>query len=321
MRHAAAALFVLVLAAGCSLISIDLTPRIKPLEERTVEGRGPTKIVLTDISGFLSEEGSSPTVIIGAPPPRVPLLVRFREELKKAEKDPNVKALVVRINSAGGTVTASDIMFKELDMFKQAAKIPVVAVMMDVAASGGYYVALAADTIIAHPTTVTGSIGVIMVTLNAEGLMQKLGLAAAAIKSGERKDMGSPFRALTEDERKIYQGVIDGLHGQFVSRLVDARRLPLDTARTIADGRVYTAQQALELKLVDRVGYMDDALRLARQAIGVDEARVVVYHRPSEYRATYYARAGASSDALDATLSPLASLVGSGPRFLYLWWP
>jgi protease-4 len=321
MRQAPSALLVLLLTAGCSLISIDLTPRIKPLEERTVEGSGSTKILLTDISGFLSEEGSAPTVIIGAPPPRVPLLVRFREELKKAEKDSNVKALVVRINSAGGTVTASDIMFKELEMFKRAAKIPVVAVMMDVAASGGYYVALAADTIIAHPTTVTGSIGVIMVTLNAEGLMQKLGLAAATIKSGDRKDMGSPFRALTEDERKIYQGVIDGLHGQFVARLVDARRLPLDTARTVADGRVYTAQQALDLKLVDRVGYMDDALRLARQAIGVTEARVVVYHRPSEYRATYYARSEASADGLDATLAPLASLVGSGPRFLYFWWP
>jgi protease-4 len=321
MRYAPSALVVLLLAAGCSLISIDLTPRIKPLEERTVEGSGPTKILLTDVSGFLSEEGSSPTVIIGAPPPRVPLLVRFREELKKAEKDENIKAVVVRINSAGGTVTASDIMFKELDMFKRAAKIPVIAVMMDVAASGGYYVALAADTIIAHPTTVTGSIGVIMITLNAEGLLQKLGLAPATIKSGERKDMGSPFRALTDDERKIYQGVIDGLHGQFVARLVAARRLPLDTARGIADGRVYTAQQALDLKLVDRVGYMDDALRLARQTIGVAEARVIVYHRPSEYRATYYARSGASADGLDTTLAPLASLVGGGPRFLYFWWP
>ncbi|PYN41959.1 MAG: signal peptide peptidase SppA, partial [Candidatus Rokuibacteriota bacterium] len=109
-----ATLLALLLTAGCSLISIDLTPRIKPLEERTVEGTGKTKILLTDISGFLSEEGETQTVIIGAPPPRVPLLVRFREALKKAEEDPNVKALVVRINSAGGTVTAADIMFKEL---------------------------------------------------------------------------------------------------------------------------------------------------------------------------------------------------------------
>ena len=315
------ALAALMLAAGCSLISIDLTPRIKPLEERTVEGSGKTKILLTDISGFLSEEGPSPTLVIGAPPPRVPLLVRLREELKKAGDDQNVKALVIRINSPGGTVTASDIMFKELDTFKRAARIPVIAVMMDVAASGGYYVALAADTIVAHPTSVTGSIGVIMVTLNAEGLMQKLGLAAAAIKSGERKDMGSPFRALTDDERKILQSVIDGLHSQFLARLVEARKLPLETARTLSDGRVYTAQQALELKLIDRIGYMDDVLQVARQAIGVDEARVIVYHRPSEYRATYYARSEPSSGSLDLTAAQLGSIVGAGPRFLYLWWP
>jgi hypothetical protein len=117
---------------------------------------------------------------------------------------------------------------------------------MDVAASGGYYVALAADTIVAHPTTVTGSIGVIMLSLNAEGLMQKLGLATDAFKSGERKDMGSPFRTLTDEERKIFQSLIDGMYGQFLSRVVESRKLPLDVARRLADGRVYTAQQALD---------------------------------------------------------------------------
>ena len=301
MRSRATFFLLVLLSAGCSLVSIDLTPRIKPLEERTVEGSGRAKILLTDISGFISEEGSSPTLVIGAPPPRVPLLVRLREELKKAEDDPNVKALIVRINSTGGTVTASDIMFKELDLFKQKARIPVIAVMMDVAASGGYYVALAADTIVAHPTTVTGSIGVIMLSLNAEGLLQKLGVTTAAFKSGERKDMGSPFRALTDEERKIFQSVIDGLYGQFLARLVESRKLPLDVARTIADGRVYTAQQALELKLIDQIGYMDDVLKLARRTIGVDEARVVVYHRPAEYRATYYARSESSAGGLDVT--------------------
>jgi protease IV len=320
MRRCAAFL-ALVLLAGCSGVTIDLTPRIRPLEERTVEGSGKAKILLTDISGFLSEEGQTSVVVIGTAPQRVPLLVRLREELKKAQDDPNVKALVIRINSSGGTVTASDIMFRELDMFKRKAKIPVVAVMMDVAASGGYYVALAADTIVAHPTSVTGSIGVIMLSLNAEGLMQKLGLSTAAFKSGERKDMGSPFRALTDEERKIFQSVIDGMHGQFVARVVEARKLPLDVARTVADGRVYTAQQALELKLIDRVGYMDDVMQLTRRAIGVDEARVVVYHRPSEYRATYYARNEVSSGGLDSTLAQLTSALGAGPRFLYLWWP
>jgi protease-4 len=133
--------------------------------------------------------------------------------------------------------------------------------------------------------------------------------------------MGSPFRALTDDERKIFQSVIDGLYGQFLARLVESRKLPLDTARTIADGRIYTAPQALELKLIDQIGYMDDVLKLARQKIGVDEARVVVYHRPADYRATYYARAESSSGGLDVTATQLASLLGGGPRFLYLWWP
>jgi protease IV len=321
MRTSVLALVVVLLATGCSFISIDLTPKIKPLEERTVEGRGKAKILLTDVSGFLSEEGQTQTLVIGAPPPRVPLLVRFREELKKAADDSDVKALIVRINSPGGTVTASDIMFKELQLFKRTAKVPVVAVMMDVAASGGYYVALAADTIIAHPTTVTGSIGVIMLTVNAEGLMQKLGISAAAIKSGERKDMGSPFRALTGEERQIFQSVIDGLQGQFLAKVVESRKIPTDTAKQLADGRVYTAQQALDAKLVDRIGYMDDVLDFTRKAIGVDEAKVVVYHRPSEYRATYYARAESSAGSLDVSVSRIVSMLGAGPGFFYLWWP
>ena len=321
MRTPLTVVVPLLLAAGCSLISVDLTPRIKPLEERTVEGHGRTKILLTDISGFLSEEGQSQTLVIGAPTPRVGLLVRFREELKKAAEDSDVKALIVRINSPGGTVTASDIMFKELQMFKRTTKVPVVAVMMDVAASGGYYVALGADTIVAHPTTVTGSIGVIMVTVNAEGLMQKLGIAAGAVKSGALKDMGSPFRGLTGEERQVFQSVIDGLQDQFLARLVESRKLPMDIAKQLADGRVFTAQQALDLKLVDRIGYMDDALELTRKAIGVDQAKVVVYHRPSEYRATYYARSEAPAGSLDLTISRLASVVGSGPGFFYLWWP
>ena len=260
-------------------------------------------------------------MVVGGTTPRVPLLVRFREELKKASEDSGIRALVIRINSPGGTVTASDILFNELDTFRRTARVPVIAVMMDVAASGGYYVALAADTIIAHPTSVTGSIGVILVTMNAEGLMQKLGLAASAIKSGERKDMGSPFRALSDDERKIFQSVIDGLHGQFVAKVVETRKIPIETARAIADGRIYTAQQALELKLVDRIGYMGDALAMARRAIGADEARVVVYQRPREHRATYYARAEAPASSLDATLTQFSTALGAGPRFLYLWWP
>ena len=311
------------LTAGCSVLSIDLSPRIRPLQEETVEGSGDDKILLMDVSGFLSDESTSSLLNITAPPARVPLLVRVREELKKAQDDPKVKALVLRINTPGGTVTASDVIFRELQLFKQAKKVPIVAVMMDVAASGGYYVALAADTIVAHPTTVTGSIGVIMLSFNAEGLMQKLGVAATAIKSAERKDMGSPFRALTSEERAIFQSVIDELYRQFVAKVVERRKLPEATARELGDGRVYTAEQALGHRLVDRIGYMPDAIDIARQAAHVDKARVIVYHRPRQYRATYYAEAQQTEGgfATGSAMSALGAMVGPGPKFLYLWLP
>ena len=319
MRSLVAVLAALLLA-GCSVVSIDLTPRVRPLEEETVEGRGDDKVLIMDLSGFLSDEAPSGVLTIGNPPARVPMLVRVREELKKAQKDTKVKALVVRINSPGGTVTASDIIFRELEAFRKATGVPIIASMMDVAASGGYYIALAADTIVAHPTTVTGSIGVIMISLNAEGLMQKVGLAANTIKSGERKDMGSPFRALTPEERAIFQSVIDDLQRQFVAKVVERRKIPPTTAATLADGRIYTAEQALAHRLVDRIGYVPDAIDIARQAANLTQARVVVYKRPREYRATYYARSESEIGAL-ATLGQLAGMAGAGPKFLYLWSP
>jgi protease-4 len=317
----AAALALVLVLAGCSVLSVDLTPRIRPLEEETVEGRGTAKILITDLSGFLSDEPVSTGLSIGTPPPRVPLLVRLREELMKAGDDPHVKALVLRVNTPGGTVTASDIMFREIDTFKRTAKVPVVAVMMDVAASGGYYVSLAADTIVAHPTTVTGSIGVIMLSFNAEGLMQKLGLGANTVKSGEHKDMGSPFRTVTSEERAMFQSVIDELQRQFVAKVADRRGIPLEAARALADGRIYTAQQALDHKLIDRIAYLPDALDMVRRTIGVEDAKIIVYKRPREYRATYYARSSSEASGVDTVVGHFAALAGAGPKFLYLWSP
>lgn len=314
-------LAILLALAGCSLISVDLTPRIRPLEETTVEGEGRDKILLLEVSGFISDEAGSSGLGIGAAPPRVPLLVRVREELDKASRDPRVKALLLRINSPGGTVTGSDIIYREIQLFKEKTKVPVVAVMMDVAASGGYYIALAADTVVAHPTTVTGSIGVIMVSANAEGLLQKVGVAASTIKSGEHKDMGSPFRKLAPEERAIFQSVIDDLQRQFVAKVAERRKLAPATVAKLADGRIYTAEQALAHHLVDRIGYLPDAVEAARRAAGLEEARIVVYRRPHQYRATYYAHAEAAVSGLEAALGQLAILAGAGPKFLYLWAP
>ena len=320
MRTLTVLVFAAMLLHGCSVLSIDLQPRIRPLEEETVEGKGKAKILLMDVSGVLSDESGRP--ILGTPAPRVPIVARVREELQKAEEDDNVKALIVRINSPGGTITASDLIYREIDTFKTRRKIPVIAVTMDVAASGGYYAALAADRIIALPTTVTGSIGVIMLTVNAQGLMEKIGVAPVAIKSGEMKDAGSPFRPLTAQERAVFQSVIDEMYGRFVALIVRSRRIPEDRVRTFADGRIYTAEQARALGLVDEIAYMDDVVAAARKAAGVDDARVVMYRRPKEYRSNFYSVAPAPVPGLETSLQQLTALVsGSGPSFLYLWWP
>jgi protease-4 len=308
-----------VLLTGCSGISIDFQPRIRPLDEETVEGSGQDKILMLELSGLIAEE--TPSLSLTTPPPHVPLLARVREELRRAEKDDKVKALIVRINSPGGTITASDIVYREIHAFKARRKIPVVAAIMDVGASGGYYAALAADAILVHPTTITGSIGVIMLTLNAEGLMEKIGLAPLAIKSGDKKDAGSPLRRLTEEERQLFQSVIDQMHGRFVRLIVESRKMPEARVRGFADGRIYTADQALALGLVDRIGYLDDAVDMAKQAAGLKEAKVVMYHRPKEYRANFYSTIPAPPTA-EAALGQLATMLGGvGPRFFYLWWP
>jgi protease IV len=318
-RFALLALAGLIALSGCSLVTIDFQPKIRPLEEQTVEGKGTSKVLLLDLSGVLSED--VPGFSIGTPPPRVPLLARVREELERAEKDEHVKALIVRINSPGGTITASDILYHELLAFKARKNVPVIAVIMDVGASGGYYAALAADTIVVNPTTITGSIGVVMITVNAQGLLEKIGVAPLAIKSGPMKDAGSPFRSLTEPERAVFQGVIDEMYGRFVGLIVKARKIPEDRVRGFADGRIYTADQALRMGLVDRIGYLEDVVALAKERAGLTEAKVVMYHRPKEYRANIYSLTPPPSSAESTLAQFAAGLGGGGPRFLYLWWP
>jgi len=167
-------LLALVVLAGCSVVSVDLTPPVRPLKESTLEGKGRDKVLLLELAGVLAEE----PIFTLESRPAVALLARVREELEKAAEDDQVKALVLRINSPGGTVTASDILYHEIKRFKDRRKVPVVASILDVGASGGYYVALAADRIVAHPTTVTGSIGVLMLTVNSSGLLEKIGVSA-----------------------------------------------------------------------------------------------------------------------------------------------
>ena len=309
---------LLLLLSGC-FFNVQLLPKVEPLQEKEISGTGADKIVLMDLSGMISEEEKGSSLV-----PEPNLVAQIKEELKKAAHDPAVKAVVLRINSPGGTVTASDILHHEVENFKKQTGKKVIVSIMDLGASGGYYVAVAGDKIVAHPTTVTGSIGVIMLTVNVQGLLEKIGVTGTAIKSGDKKDMGSPLRPMTEEERQLFQGIINQMYDRFVSVVAAGRKnMTVDQVRKAADGRVYTAQQALDLGLVDGIGYLDDAIQLAKAEAGLSKARVVIYLRPGSYKDNIYSQipAGASQTVNLVNLD-LRSFVQSGtPRFMYLWSP
>ncbi len=307
---------------GCAFVFADLNPfasRPQELEERVVEGEGKAKVLVVDVSRMISDEEREGTLGFGK---RESVVARVTEELQQAAEDDRIRAVVLRINSPGGTVTASDILHHKVRDFAAKRQVPVVAHLMDLGTSGAYYVALAADEIVAQPTTVTGSIGVVMFGLNLEGLLGKIGVRNQTLKAGTHKDIGSPLREMSTEEKQILQGVLDGMRDRFVQLVRERRpRANADTFAAVTDGRVISAAQALQAGLIDRIGYLDDALVIARQRAGVDSARVVLYRRSSEFSENIYSSAGTSPAQVNLINVDLGSLAGRGPAFMYLWQP
>lgn len=296
--------------SGCAFMKISLEPDIQPLREQFISGEGRDKVLLLDITGIITSGRSSSGLGSRKEMGMIPLV---REQLDLARRDKNIKAVVLRINSPGGGVTASDTLFNELAKFKKETGVRVAAHIMDTGTSGAYYVALAADRIFAQPTSVTGSIGVVMWRVDATGLLQKIGVQADEIASGDRKGMGSPFRHLSPDEKKIFQDMIEGMHARFVNTVSRERRLSLDKIKQVADGRVFTSQDAKDHGLIDSIGYIDDAVETVKKEAGLAEAKVVTYLRPGEYRPNIYSMSLISID-LGETTEP-------GVKFMYIWWP
>ena len=195
-------------------------------------------------------------------------------QIQQAKDDRDAKAIVLRVNSPGGGVVASDEIYHAL----QGAGKPVVVSMGELAASGGYYISMAADWVIANPNTLTGSIGVISQFANAEGLLDEVGIQFIIIKSGPAKDTGSPFREMTEAERERWQALVDEVYGNFVQVVVEGRQMNESEVRAVADGSIYTGQQALGLGLVDALGYEEDAIAKAAELGGISgEPRIIRY--------------------------------------------
>jgi len=312
------------LAGGCGQPSgwvIKPVPLDETLRE-TVLAADPglfvtDKIVVVDVDGMLFNQRPEASMFGWRENP----VALFVEKLDKVEGDRNVKAVVLRINSPGGSVTASDIMYARLMALRKRRDIPVVAILEDVGASGAYYLACGADTILAHPTSVTGSIGVLVQTVSFSGTMKLLGIEAKAVTSGPRKDMASPLKPLDDEDLAILQEIVDSFYERFLGVVAASRtKLKPDRIRELADGRVFTGEQALKAGLIDGIGYMDKAIAMAREEAGIKKTKVVMYHRPVGYRANVYSAAPGvvpQVNLLNLTAPDLA--YPDRPRFLYLW--
>lgn len=310
------------LLSGC--ISVDLDALLNDeLEEITLEKpskKTNDKIAVLDISGMIaSTEGG----LFGGSAVCSPAHVKA--VLKHLQADKDVKALLLRIDSPGGRVTETDLIYHEIRKYAQDTDVPVYASIMTLGCSGAYYIAAAADRIYAEPTAVTGSIGVIMVLPKFKDLAGKIGYEQEVIKSGKMKDIGSPLRDMSPEERAVLQTVVDALHTRFVNVVAERRETMGDreALKLLADGRIYTAEQAKTAKLIDDTCHVDKVLSELKKAAGLTHANVVMYAYRDSPDANLYSPAR-SARPLQAPLVnvdlpnlPIAKTAG----FFYLWLP
>ena len=280
------------------------------------------RVAIIDVTGMITNRSRSGLLSEIENP--VGLL---HEKLEDARRDAHIKAVIIRLNTPGGTVTASDAMYREVMRFKQKSQKPVVGLMMDVAASGGYYLACATDEIVAYPTTITGSIGVIVQTFSVKPMLDRWGVKTDAIVSGPNKDAGSPLSEMSPEQRAIFQGLVDQFYANFVE-VVKTNRPGIEAASimTVTDGRVFTGTEAKTLGLVDQTGDLYDAFETAKQRAGIDDAQLVLYHREGDFAGSAYAQApavggGAGTQINLAQINMDAQAMSSTDVFLYLWKP
>jgi protease-4 len=277
-----------------------------PFDEVLLVGRGLDKIAVIEVQGQLVESGDPASQAVADD---------LVAQLRQAQGDPLVRAVILRLNSPGGSVVASDEVYRQVLELKRAGK-PVVASMGEVAASGAYFVAAGADRIVANPSTFTGSIGVILVLVNLEEAAGNLGIEPVVIKAGRLKDIGAPFRDLTEEERQIFQTLLDEAYDRFVAVVAEGRHMSETEVRELATGQPYSGEQALDAGLVDSLGGFNRAVDVARQLADLEEASVVEY----QPRITLVDILGGSFPGLGSTLQDVEEAVGvTGPALEYLY--
>lgn len=312
-------------AGGCGPMTfvVGAAPGDQELRAKVVRSEGGSdQVLIVDVSGLIHNSRRKGLLSQGDNP-----VALLQERLDKARSDSRVKAVILRINSPGGTVTASDAMYREVVRFKHQSGKPVVALLMDVAASGGYYLACAADQIVTYPTTVTGSVGVIFQTISVKPALARLGVNAEAITSGPNKDAGSPFSTLTAEHRQVFQALVDDFYRRFVAVVRNAREgIPEDQFSAMVDGRVISGEAAVKVGMADAMGDIYDAFVLAKKLARIKRANMVIYHRPLDYVGSVYAQAPAGADSGGtqinlAQINVSDTFAESAAGFYYLWLP
>ena len=284
-----------------------------------VPGNGSAaKVALIDIDGVLLNRNMTGMSSRGENP-----VSMFREKLDRVAADSCYCAVVLRINSPGGSVTATDIMWNDLSNFKTRTGLPVVACFMDVGTGGAYYLATAADQIVAHPTTITGSIGVIMNLYNLSDTMEQYSIINRTIKAGQYADRGtSARREMSEEARMILEDAAKSFHERFRNTVRQGRGLHTPDNASVFDGRIVTAPAAVEQGLIDTIGYLDDAIHIAAMLGGSPGAPAMILHRCNDPALTPYAIT--PNTPLQSDIIPI-DIPGLGrsklPMFLYLWQP
>lgn len=285
----------------------DEFPRFREIHSY---GTGTTKVVRIAFTGILTRELEGGW--LGTFDPVEDCL----RQIRAARQDPEVAGILFEVDSPGGEVTAADEIHRELTLFRESRPDRKLAVLVhDLAASGGYYISVPAHRIVAQPTALIGSIGVILQTLNIQGLSEKIGVTDTTIKSGRHKDLLNPFRPVDPEERQLLQESVDALHARFVELVARGRALKQADMAELADGRLFTAEEALRRKLIDEIGYWDEAMKAMCRLLGVEEIRVVAYEVEKTFL-EHLLGAHWRLPSLHAWLSAAAT-----PRRQYLWRP
>ncbi|WP_031481750.1 signal peptide peptidase SppA [Maridesulfovibrio frigidus] len=288
-----------------------------PLIEKTIQGEASDKVLVISIDGTISDQPKK-----GLFAARPSLVQEVSARLKLAEKDQDIKALVLKINSPGGSVTASDILYNELMMFKKKTGAKIVVSMMDVAASGGYYVSLPADEIMAHPTTLTGSIGVIFIRPKIDGLMDKIGVSIEVSKSGRNKDMGFPFKPDTPEQKAIIDSIITNYANRFKTLVQKHRTITKANMDQISTAQIFSADGAVKAGLVDSIGYIPDAVAKACELAGIsNDSKVITYKRKTYPNDTLYNSASSQVSAPALINIDAGYLMPPKAGFHFLWYP